>query len=45
VAKHSLALADGVHALARGSIVLEAEAGEAELPDRRTRADLAAGNR
>jgi len=45
VAKHSLALADRVHALARGSIVLEAEAGEAELPDRLERACLAAGNR
>src|SRR6202140_990493 len=41
----ALALADRVYALARGSIVLEAETGEAGLPDRLEHAYLATGSR
>ena len=41
----ALTLADRVYALARGSIVLEAETGEADLPDRLEHAYLAPGNR
>ncbi len=39
----ALALADRVYALARGSIVLEAKTGEADLPDRLKHAYLATG--
>ena len=39
----ALAVADRVYALARGSIVLEAETGEADLPDRLEHAYLATG--
>jgi branched-chain amino acid transport system ATP-binding protein len=41
----ALALADRVYALARGSIVLEAGTGEADLPDRLEHAYLATGGR
>jgi len=41
----ALALADRVYALARGSIVLEAETGEADLPDRLEHAYLATSSR
>ena len=39
----ALALADRVYALARGSIVLEAKTGEADLPDRLEHAYLSTG--
>jgi branched-chain amino acid transport system ATP-binding protein len=41
----ALALADRVYALARGSIVLEAKTGDADLPDRLEHAYLASGSR
>jgi branched-chain amino acid transport system ATP-binding protein len=41
----ALALADRVYALARGSIVLEAETSEADLPDRLEHAYLATSRR
>jgi len=41
----ALALADRVYALARGSIVLEARTGEADLPHRLEHAYLATANR
>jgi branched-chain amino acid transport system ATP-binding protein len=41
----ALALADRVYALARGSVVLEAKAGEADLPHRLEHAYLASGGR
>ena len=41
----ALALADRVYALARGSIVLEAKTGDADLPDRLEHAYLASGRR
>ena len=41
----ALALADRVYALARGSIVLEANTGEADLPDRLERAYFATSER
>ena len=41
----ALALADRVYALARGSIVLEAKTGEADLPNRLENAYLATGGR
>ena len=41
----ALALADRVYALARGSIVLEANTGEADLPDRLERAYFATAER
>ena len=41
----ALALADRVYALARGSIVLEAKTGEADLPDRLEHAYLTSGSR
>ena len=41
----ALALADRVYALARGSVVLEAKTGEADLPHRLEHAYLASGGR
>ena len=41
----ALALADRVYALARGSIVLEAKTGEADLPQRLEHAYLASAHR
>ncbi|MBS0549813.1 MAG: ABC transporter ATP-binding protein, partial [Proteobacteria bacterium] len=40
----ALALADRVYALARGSIVLEAHTGEADLPNRLERAYFGSGD-